>query len=86
MENERRYVSKDNLLMYDALFKIFMQESLDNKVFVGTRTAYNTAYEEGKIQNGALIIITEEDDITDDNLTTAILGSAILGKMILGNP
>lgn len=85
MENERRYVSKDNLLMYDALFKIFMQESLDSKLFVGTRSAYNMAYEEGKIQNGTLIVITEEDDIIDENLTTAILGSAILGKMILGN-
>ena len=55
---------------------------IDSKFFIGTIEKYQEAYANGKIAEGALVIILEEDENKND--TIALLGSAVLGKLILG--
>lgn len=62
--------------------KEYVDEKSDSKVFVGTLTEYQEAYAAGKIAVGALVIIMEEGEGTNDAI--ALLGTAVLGKMILG--
>lgn len=54
----------------------------DSKVFIGTQEEYNTAYAEGKVAVGALVIILDENEANGD--TTAMLGKAIIGTLLLG--
>ena len=56
---------------------------VDSKVFIGTKSQYQTAYSENKISTGALVIILEQDEL-ETSTVTSLLGTAILGKMILG--
>lgn len=60
---------------------------MDNRVFIGTKTEYEQNVE--NIPMGALVVITDEDDVVippEEIITehNSILGSAILGKMELG--
>lgn len=59
-----------------------LNETVDSKVFIGTLAEYQSAYAAGKIAVGALVIIMEEGE--DSNDAIALLGTAVLGKMILG--
>lgn len=62
--------------------KEYVDEKSDSKVFIGTLAEYQEAYAAGKIAVGALVIIMEEGE--DSNDVIALLGTAMLGKMILG--
>lgn len=53
---------------------------VDQKIFYGTQIEYETAYNEGRIPIGAIVVI--DDDNND--ATSSVLGKGILGKMILG--
>lgn len=63
--------------------------NLESKIFVGTTDEYNTAYTNGTIQNGSIVILTDKSVgyipgvIPDDDETSAVLGVAVLGQMIL---
>lgn len=54
-----------------------------NGFFIGTKSEYDEAFKTGRIVNGTIVIIIEEEKPTDSG-ELAILGTAILGKMILG--
>lgn len=62
---------------------IATQDYVQSRLFIGTQEEYNNAYNTGKVQVGALVIILEEGENSND--TIALLGTGILGKMILGN-
>ena len=61
-----------------------------NTTFVGTREQYDSEYAAGNIPVGTIVIITDEEDDTDDDATenagvsSSILGTGVLGYMILG--
>ena len=59
-----------------------LNDVVNSKIFIGTQSDYKTAYAEGKIATGALVIILEEGEDAKD--TIALLGTAVLGKLILG--
>lgn len=59
-----------------------VSSSSSSNVFVGTQAEYDTAYAEGKINTGSLVVIL--DDEMNSESTIALLGKAILGQMILG--
>jgi hypothetical protein len=60
-----------------------IETSINSKVFIGTRSEYDTAYSNGKISVGALVIILDENE-TNSDATTAMLGKAIIGTLLLG--
>lgn len=62
--------------------KEYVDEKSNSKVFIGTMAEYQEAYSNGKISEGALVIILEEGEDAKD--TIALLGTAVLGKLILG--
>lgn len=65
--------------------KPYVDEVIQSRVFVGTREEYDTAYGEGKIAMGALIIILDGRETEEGGATiSALLGTAILGQMLLG--
>lgn len=59
-------MSKDNLLdinglrTYDKNIKKLIKE---NAYFVGTQEEYNTAYSDGLISDGMLIVITDDNEV-----------------------
>lgn len=57
-------------------------DEIEKRVFIGTLAEYQEVYAAGKIAVGALVIIMEEGE--DSNDAIALLGTAVLGKMILG--
>ena len=77
-------VIKENELVTSSALNNLNQriQDVSTKVFIGTKEEYNTAYAAGKIAVGALVIIMEEGE--DSNDAIALLGTAVLGKMILG--
>lgn len=65
--------------------KPYVDEVLQSRVFVGTQEEYDTAYAEGKIAMGALVIILDGSETEEGGATiSALLGTAILGQMLLG--
>lgn len=55
-------------------------------VFIGTNAEYNELNSQGKIADGSIVIITDDNGIVNEGGdTTAALGKAILGLMVLGN-
>ena len=66
------------------------KDYVNEKIFVGTKTEYDTAYANNRISLGALVIILDEElggNTGGDNTgssTTAKLGVAVLGQMKLG--
>lgn len=68
--------------------------TLKSKIFIDTYANYETAYANGEISNGTLVIIVEDDvDIGDIDgtggsspsaSTSSLLGTGVLGYMILG--
>lgn len=73
----------DGISVEDTITKI----KEENLIFIGTQNEYEAAYALGKIKNGCLVIILDENELggdSEENLTTAILGLAVVGKMKLG--
>lgn len=68
-------------------------KTLKSKIFIDTYSNYETAYANGEIPNGTLVIIVEDDvdigDIDDSGgsssstSTSSLLGTGVLGYMIL---
>lgn len=54
-----------------------------SRLFIGSRSDYNTAVSAGQIPYGTIVIIEEEEPAVDAGIS-AVLGVAVLGKMILG--
>ena len=77
-------VIKDNELVTSSALNNLNQriQDVSTKVFIGTMSEYQEAYSNGKIAEGALVIILEEGEDAKD--TIALLGTAVLGKLILG--
>lgn len=67
------------------------EEFVQQRFFVGTIEEYNTAWANGEIAVGALVIILD-DELNEDNgendnnsdATSSILGKGVLGQMVLG--
>lgn len=76
---------KDNSIGFveDTNQIIYNNKYYGNGFFIGTKSEYYEAYKSGRIVNGTIVIIIEEEKPTDSG-ELAILGTAILGKMILG--
>lgn len=53
---EKKYVSLNGLTIYDILLKNF----INSKKFVGTHDEYESAYANGEIANGTLVIFTDD--------------------------
>lgn len=65
--------------------KPYVDEVIQSRVFIGTKSEYDTAYAEGKIGIGALVIILDGSETEEGGETiSALLGTAILGRMLLG--
>lgn len=80
-------VMKDNELVTSTALNNLNQriQDVSTKVFIGTEEEYNTAYAEGKIAMGALVIILDGSETEEGGATiSALLGTAILGQMLLG--
>jgi hypothetical protein len=80
-------VIKDNELVTSSALNNLNQriQDVSTKVFIGTEEEYNTAYAEGKIAMGALVIILDGSETEEGGATiSALLGTAILGQMLLG--
>lgn len=80
-------VIKDNELVTSSALNNLNQriQDVSTKVFIGTEEEYNTAYAEGKIAMGALVIILDGGETEEGGTTiSALLGTGILGKMLLG--
>jgi hypothetical protein len=80
-------VIKDNELVTSSALNNLNQriQDVSTKVFIGTEEEYNTAYAEGKIAMGALVIILDGGETEEGGTTiSALLGTAILGQMLLG--
>jgi hypothetical protein len=76
---------KDNSIGFveDTNQIIYNNKYYGNGFFIGTKSEYIEAYKSGRIVNGTIVIIIEEEKPADSG-ELAILGTAILGKMILG--
>lgn len=60
-------------------------ETSHRKMFIGTQEEYDTAYAEGNIATGALVVILDGSETEEGGATiSALLGTGILGKMLLG--
>lgn len=70
--------------LYDgSVSQAQLNHTINNKVFIGTRTEYDIAYAAGSVGTGALVIILDENEM-ETSTVTALLGTAVLGKMLLG--
>lgn len=81
-------VIKDNELITSSALNNLNQriQDVSTKVFIGTEEEYNTAYADGKIATGALVVILDGSETEEGGTTiSALLGTAILGKMLLGS-
>lgn len=58
-----------------------IERYINSRLFVGTQTEYDDAWDAKQIAVGAVVIILE-DPINND--TTAVLGKAVLGQLVLG--
>lgn len=54
-----------------------------SRLFIGSRSDYDTAVSAGQIPYGTIVIIEEDEPALDAGIS-AVLGVAVLGKMILG--
>ena len=54
-----------------------------SRLFIGSRSDYDTAVSAGQIPYGTIVIIEEDKEPAVDAGTSAVLGVAVLGKMIL---
>ena len=70
--------------LYDgSVSQAQLNHTINNKIFVGTRTEYDIAHAAGSVGTGALVIILDENEM-ETSTVTALLGTAVLGKMLLG--
>ena len=69
--------------------------SLESRLFVGTHEEFEAAYAAGKISIGAIVIFTDDEEISgggsggdegtsEEALKSSKLGTGVLGYMILG--
>ncbi len=56
----KNYLDINGLKVYDKNIKKLIKE---NAYFVGTQEEYNTAYSDGLISDGMLIVITDDNEI-----------------------
>lgn len=74
----------------DFTSKDYVKDYVNEKIFVGTKSEYDTAYANNRIALGALVVILDEElggNTGGDNAesrATAKLGVAVLGQMKLG--
>jgi hypothetical protein len=64
--------------------KPYVDEVIQSRVFIGTKSEYDIAYSEGRIGIGALVIILDGSETEGGATISALLGTGILGKMLLG--
>lgn len=57
--NKSKLLDQDGLKIYDKKIKTIIKA---NSYFVGTREEYNTAYSNGSITDGMLIILTDDNE------------------------
>jgi hypothetical protein len=64
-----------------------IERYINSRLFVGTQTEYDDAWDAKQIAVGAVVIILEDpinNDTPDSGITTAVLGKAVLGQLVLG--
>lgn len=57
--SKSNFLDTDGLKIYDKKIKAIIKA---NAYFVGTKEEYNTAYSNGSITDGMLIIITDDNE------------------------
>ena len=57
--SKSNFLDADGLRIYDTKIKAIIKA---NAYFVGTKEEYNTAYSNGSITDGMLIIITDDNE------------------------
>jgi hypothetical protein len=86
IENDLNYLNEETVKTINGISLAGQGDikipDMSKKIFIGTLSEYNIAKESGKIDVGALVIILEEGENSNDSI--ALLGTAILGKMLLG--
>lgn len=86
IENDLNYLNEETVKTINGISLVGQGDikipDMSKKIFIGTLSEYNIAKESGKIDVGALVIILEEGENSNDSI--ALLGTAILGKMLLG--
>ena len=58
--SKSNFLDTDGLRIYDEKIKKIIKK---NAYFVGTQEEYNTAYSDGLISDGMLIVITDDNEI-----------------------
>ena len=64
-----------------------IERYINSRLFVGTQTEYDDAWDAKQIAVGAVVIILEDpinNDTPESGATTAVLGKAKLGQLVLG--
>ena len=59
-------------------------DALKSKIFIGSKAQYQLAFEQGKIPNGTIVILTNDAYTDNEDASSSILGTGVLGYMILG--
>ena len=86
IENDLNYLNEETVKTINGVSLVGQGDikipDMSKKIFIGTLSEYNIAKESGKIDVGALVIILEEGENSNDVIS--LLGTAVLGKLILG--
>ena len=61
--SKSKILDHDGLKIYDQNIKAIIKA---NAYFVGTQEEYNTAYSNGSITDGMLVILTDDNDSEDE--------------------
>ena len=82
----KKILDEEGLKTFWELNKTYINDYVNSKLFVGTMAEYAVAESSGKINVGALVILTDASGSLPPTSggTSAKLGTAVLGKMILG--
>lgn len=83
LEQSIQYIIDNYAPLSSIYTKEEFKKDIDSKFFIGTQEQYNSFIANNTLQEGALVIILDDEELNSD--TIALLGTAILGKMILGN-
>lgn len=71
--NDRIFISLENLSTYNDQMKIFILDLIEkNKVWYGTKEQYEIDSAAGKIHDGQVVIISDEEDDTIDKIKASI--------------
>lgn len=75
--------SGDTQTVDTFITKKAIEDYIDSRIFVGTQTEYEDAWDAKKIAVGAIVVILDES-LDSGGASSAVLGQGVLGKLVLG--